>query len=61
MHPVHALGTTNKKWVGHEEVELRKHARDSVSNLSDLRGVLSPVIITAGSYKLRPLLLVSLT
>ena len=58
---VHALGTTDKNWVGHEEVELREHARGSLSSLSRLRGVPSSVIIAAGSYKLRPLLLVCST
>ena len=31
---VHALGTADKNWVGHEEVELREHARGSLSSLS---------------------------
>ena len=28
-----ACGTADKNWVGHEEVELREHARGSLSSL----------------------------
>ena len=31
VHPVHALGTADKNWVGHEEVELREHGCRALS------------------------------